>query len=113
MSSLWAATEKRRFPRHTVSWQGGCQRGDTVVWGCVLDINVGGVFLREESSFVAGQRGLSGRSTSQLNPGDKAVLTYTAEAGESPVRVLATVCWRGHSSLHGCPGIGLRFDDLA
>jgi len=112
LADEYKATEKRRFPRHVVSWQGGCQHGDRVVWGRILDINVGGVFLQPESAFLAGSRGFTGTPMQALELGDQTVLTYSSDVSEDTVRVLATVCWKGSSSLHGCPGLGLRFEAL-
>ncbi len=99
-----ALANRRASERRLVQRSAECRLGGSHLPGEVRDESRGGVFFAFSD----------GDST----PGD-AHLRYEPELGDAVMlayadgdRTVATVRWRGHSSEHGCLGLGLQFDEL-
>ncbi len=97
-----ALANRRTSARRLVQRSAECRLGGSRLAGEVRDESRGGVF------FAVGEA-TDEATALRYEPelGDPVMLAYAD--GD---RTVATVRWRGHSSEHGCSGLGLQFDEL-
>ncbi len=98
-----ALANRRAFERRMVQRRAECRLGGSRIAGEVRDESQGGVFFAVVKSGGAEDEPL--RYEPEL--GDAIMLAYPD--GD---RAVATIRWQGHSSEHGCEGLGLEFEDL-
>ncbi|MEZ4272485.1 MAG: PilZ domain-containing protein [Myxococcota bacterium] len=102
----------RNHPRESTCHDGEARLGDDLFVGSVLDLSPGGAFFRPEAGLIDNCFTQLHRNLEGLSVGS--IFEFTVHANdEVPVLTVATVRWKGHSSLHGCTGVGLQFSSTA
>ncbi|MFC1610265.1 PilZ domain-containing protein [Myxococcota bacterium] len=90
------ATSRRHF-RMPTSWVASLDSPTATPIGVVRDVSAAGAFIE-----------LTGSRVPPLKK-DPMPLVFAANPSHEPLRVSATVVWRGLSTDHRCQGVGVRF----